>query len=89
MDRPSLLGRLAGGLRTQPTVRRRLSSAGSCWHTPPRDSLDACARVQDTMWDGIARDGPELWTQGMAGAALQWTENRSAQTTRNRKGSRS
>jgi hypothetical protein len=59
------------------------------WHAAPRDSLNAFARVQATMWDGIAQDGPEPWTQRMAGAARQWAENRSAQTTRNRKDSRS
>jgi hypothetical protein len=41
------------------------------------------------MWDGIAQDGPEPWTQRMTGAARQWAENRNAQTTRNRKDPRS
>jgi hypothetical protein len=59
------------------------------WHAAPRDALDAFARAQADMWDGIARDGPEPWTQRMAGAARQWVEHRSAQTASNRKDPRS
>lgn len=55
------------------------------WNSAPRGSLDAFARVQATMWDEIARDDPEPWTQRMADAARQWVEHRSARTAGNRK----
>lgn len=59
------------------------------WHTAPRDSVTALAWAQTTLWEEIAQDSTEPWTQRMAGAARQWAANRSAQTTRNRKDSRS
>lgn len=59
------------------------------WHSAPREALDAFARAQAGMWDGIAQDGPESWIERMANAAAQWAEHRSTKPTHHRKGPRS
>lgn len=48
------------------------------WHSAPRDALDEFARVQAALWEGIAQDGPEPWTERLADAARRWTEYRSS-----------
>jgi hypothetical protein len=47
------------------------------WRSAPPEALDAFARAQVAMWEGIARDGPNSWTDRIAVAARQWAKHRS------------
>lgn len=58
------------------------------WRSAPLDALNAFAWAQAALWDGIAQDGPEPWTEHLSDAAHQWAEHCST-STRNRKGERS
>lgn len=57
----------------------------TAWRSAPLQALNAFARVQAALWEGIAHDDPEPWTERLANAARQWAEHRST-STRNRKG---
>ncbi|MGH3916821.1 MAG: hypothetical protein ACRDTC_25940 [Pseudonocardiaceae bacterium] len=46
------------------------------WRSAPRDAVNAFARVQAALWEGIAHDGPKPWTERLANAAQQWVEHR-------------
>lgn len=56
------------------------------WHAAPRSALNVFARAQAALWDSIAQDGPELWTERVAAAARLWAEHRTTEMARTGKG---
>jgi hypothetical protein len=51
------------------------------WQSAPADSLDEFARVQALMWEGIAADSSEPWTNNLARASRLWTRYRESRSS--------
>ncbi|MET8102730.1 aminoglycoside phosphotransferase [Streptomyces sp. NPDC005236] len=49
------------------------------WKTAPPAGLDTLARVQERLWDSIAEQSPDDWSQSMKAAARAWNTHRQSQ----------